>query len=35
MSRDNASYDGEDMEDHNDYDIPSHDGDSMMSDINY
>jgi hypothetical protein len=35
MSRDNGSYDGEVTEDYNDYDISCHNGDSMMSDIDY
>jgi hypothetical protein len=35
MSRDDGSYDGEVMEDYNEYDISCHNGDSMMSDIDY
>jgi hypothetical protein len=35
MSRGNGSYDGEYMEDYTDYDISYHNGDSMMSDIDY
>jgi hypothetical protein len=35
MSRGDESYDGEFMEDYTDYDISCHNGDSMMSDIDY
>ena len=35
MSRGDGSYDGEFMEDYTDYDISCHNGDSMMSDIDY
>jgi hypothetical protein len=35
MSRDNGSYDGEVTKDYNDFNISRHNGDSMMSDIDY
>jgi hypothetical protein len=35
MSRGDESYDGEFMENYTDYDISCHNGDSMMSDIDY
>jgi hypothetical protein len=35
MSRGDGSYDGEFMEDYTDYDISCHNGDSVMSNIDY